>query len=350
MFDDIRKVVEMGKRVYNNTMLEKKDESGKIVLSDAQAITALVNKTFNSNGEYTSVDALHSFNKIIVEVADDVAQPRFEQIVNALSNYKKVGRYDKVHYEKPKNARIKLALTATAAGVDFTRISPNKTIIPARPEIHQFGAYYQVDKLISDPVNEFKNAVNMVADEKVQYLYTKIYELIVAAKDNGEIPIGQVFDSSNGTIKDFRGIEQRLLRYGSNVAPTFIADSLLIEDIALKQTSNDLAGGLATDPLKEELLRSINVQKISRSIAIPIDNPFVDSLNSKVDLPVNEGFFIAGGSKSPFMIREFGSMRTAQTLPTIEGERVNMKIDFKLDVTLLVGAAMGYWKDDTITL
>ena len=31
---NITKLVEMGKRIYNNKMFEKKDDQGKIVLSD----------------------------------------------------------------------------------------------------------------------------------------------------------------------------------------------------------------------------------------------------------------------------------------------------------------------------
>ncbi|MCD3340452.1 phage morphogenesis protein, partial [Clostridium botulinum C/D] len=140
--------------------------------------------------------------------------------------------------------------------------------------------------------------------------------------------------------------------YG-RVTPVLIADINLIDALALAQGSAEVGGIkniFLSDELKNSLLRDINIDKVSRTTCIPTDNPFIDDKNSKVDLPVNEGVMLAGGKKSPFKITEFGGLRTAQDMPSIENETVYMKIDYRLDVTLLTGQAMGYICDKAIKL
>jgi hypothetical protein len=349
------KMLEMSKRIYENKMLEKTDEKGNVVLSDSEAIKALVDKTFSSGGEVRDMEQLRVFNKLIVETAEKLAEPRIQPILNMISDYATVGRYDTVVYEVPKKARISMALTATAAGVDFKRISPSQKKQPAKPETHQFGVYYNIDRMISDPVNEFRNAVNYVAEYKVKYIFTKIMALVTKAKTAGGIPTGQVIETANIDLMDYRDVENRLMRYGRGAKPVMVADRNLIDSLAMKQATLNLGatgkeGILLTDELRKELLTSAEVSQVSRTTAIATDNPFVDDANSKVDLPVNEGIVLAGGNKSPFMIREFGGMRVAQGVPDIEDERVNMKIDMKLDITLLLGQAMAYLKDTAVTL
>ena len=349
------KMLEMAKRIYSNTMLEKKDESGKVVLSDNDAIKALVSKTFSTGGEINNLEQLRVFNRLIVETADEQAEARVEPIINMISDYARVGRYDKIVYELPKQARISMALTASGAGVDFVRISPSQRKQPAKPETHQFGVYYNIERMISDPVNEFRNAVNYVAEYKVKYIFNKIMSLVNKAVATGGIPAGQIEEDANIDIMDYRAIENKLLRYGRGAKPVMIADRNLIDSLAVKQATMSLGvegkeGLLLTDDLKKELLNSAEITQILRTTAIATDNPFIDDVNSKVDLPVNEGVVLAGGSKSPFIIREFGAMRVAQGAPDIEDERVNMKIDMKLDITLLLGQAIGYIKDTAVTV
>lgn len=352
---DITKMLEMGKRIYSNKMLEKKDEQGNIVLSDSDAIKALVEQTFTSGGEVKNMEQLRVFNRLIVETAELEAEPRIQPILDLISDYSKVGRYDTIVYEVPKKAKIKMAITATGAGVDFVRITPGQKKVPAKPETHQFGVYYNIERMISDPVNEFRNAVNYVTEYKVKYIYKKILALVAAAKTAGSIPTGQVLETAGIDILDYRDLEGKLLRYGKGTKPVMVADRNLIDSLAVKQATINLGvsgkeGLLLTDDLRKEILNSAEISQILRTTAIATDNPFTDDANSTVDLSVNEGIVIAGGDKSPFMIREFGGMRTSQGLPDIEDERVNMKIDMKLDITLLYGQAMGYVKDTSVTL
>ncbi|APR02571.1 TPA: phage morphogenesis protein [Clostridium botulinum] len=342
------KLLEMGKRIYNNKMVEEKDRDGKLILSDENMIKKICQENFSSNGEIKTLEGVRSFNKLIVEVANEEADAKIKPILDAISEYAKVGRYDKKIYTIDKKARISMALSATASGVDFVRVSPYRKTLPAQPEDHQFGVYYNIERMITDPVNEFRNAVNLVQEEKIKYLFKKVMELTRKGKTLNKIPAKQTFDAANMTLVNFRDIENRLLRYGRGVRPVLVADINLIDNLAMKQgTENN--NFFLTKELREELLRDTNISQISRSIAIATDNPFVDDLNSKVDLPVNEGIMIAGGSKSPFKITEFGGLRTAQDMPSIENESVYLKIDYRVNVELLLGQAMGYIKDTAVS-
>lgn len=346
---DLTKMMECGKRIYNSQMTEEKDENGKVKYSDEEAIKALCSKIFTKNGEVKSIEDLRSFNSLIVSTGDEMAKAKLQPILDKIANYKEVGRYDNMIYEVPKKARIHTALSATGTGVNFTRIAPSMKNTPAIAEQHQFGAQYNIERMISDPVNEFRNAVDYVMDAEVKYIFAKVMSLARTGKTLGKIPEGQEVSSSNITIEQFRGVENKLLRYGNRVTPILIADVNLIDSLAMKQTGF-ITGVQPSEKLVDELLREISISKICRSIAIPTDNPFTDDINSKVDLPVNEGIMIAGGSKSPFYITKFGSLRTVNGVPDIEDEIVRMKIDFKLNVTLLYGQAMAYLKDDAVVL
>ena len=349
------KITELGKRVYNNKMLNKVDDNGKSILSDEEAIKNLVSQTFTANGEIKTLEQFRVFNKLIVEIAETEAKPKLEPILDMIADYQTVGRYDIVVYTIPKKAKVKLALTATATGVDFVRISPSEQKRPARPETHQFGIYYNISEMLSDPVNEFRNAVDYVVNEKIKYTFNKVMSLVQKAKTTGDIPPTQVIEQSNIDILDYRQLENKLLRYGNGVRPVMIADRNLIDDLAIKQATTAMGiagkeGFLLTDELRTSILRDVEFTQILRTTAFPTDNPFIDKTNNEVELPVNEGIVVAGGDKSPFKIRDFGEMRVLEGLPDIEDERVNIKIDFRMDVTLLLGEALGYIADDAVTL
>ena len=87
---------------------------------------------------------------------------------------------------------------------------------------------------------------------------------------------------------------------------------------------------------------------VSKSLAIATDNPWIDEANSKLDLEPNEAIMLAGAEGSPFKISEFGAMRTAQDMPSIEKEQVLIKIDYVIDITLLNGEMMAYLIDTNI--
>jgi hypothetical protein len=352
--ENFEKLLQLGKRIYNNKMVTQKDEQGNTILSDEDAIKSLCAKVFTKNGEINSMEELRSFNKLIVETADLEAKANFQQVISLVSDYQTVGRYDNVVYKVPKTSKVSLSLSASTSGVDFVKIPSSATKTPAKPEQYQFGVQYSIEEMINDPVNAFRNAVNLVMEEKTKFIFKKVMTVIKAGKDAGKIPSGQISELANLTLASYRKIESKLLRYGRGVKPILVADRNFIDALALKQASEAITNGgntyYITDDMRNSLLRDTNIEQVSKTICVATDNPFVDSANSKVDLPVDEALVVAGGDKSPIMIREFGNLRTAQDMPSIEKEQVLMKCDLKIDVTLLLGSAMAFISDSSITL
>lgn len=350
---NIEKAIEMGKRVYNSKMISK-EEDGRVVYSDEEAIKSLCSKVFNVNGEISSHEDLRSLNRIIVEVANTEAKARFDQIVNLVSDFKTVGRYDSMQYNKvPLRTQTTLALSASATGVDFVKIPSKATKVPATPKLFQFGVQYQISEMVSDPVNAFRGAVNNVVEAKLKFIFNEIMKLTRNGVSAGKIPTTQQSTTANLTLAGYRNIEGKLVRAGRNVKPILIADMNFINALALKQGTEGLGGaGLSwlTDELKTTLLRDISVDMVSKSIAIATDNPFIDEANSKVDLDPSEAIVLAGGEGSPFKITEFGGLRTAQDMPSIEKEQVLIKIDYVIDITLFMGNKLAYLKDTAITV
>jgi len=348
------KLLELGKRVYCNKMTDEKDANGVVLMSDEGAIKALCAKVFTSNGEVNSMEELRSFNRLIVEVAEDMAKANFEQVINLVADYQTVGRYDIVSYKVNKLSKVSMALSASATGVDFVKIPSKSTKTLARPEQYQFGVQYSIEEMISDPVNAFRNAVNLIMEWKVKFIFNKIMAITKVAKTAGKIPAKQVSEIAGLSLAGYRTLEGSLLRYGRGVKPVMIADINFINALAEKQaTAPIVAAGTTyylTDAMRESLLKEINIEQVSKTICIATENPFVDDMNSKVDLPVSEALVLAGGIKSPFMIREYGAMRTAQDMPSIEKEQVLVKIDIKLDVTLLLSSAIAYIVDTAVVL
>ena len=346
----------MAKRVYNNKMEVEKDKEGNIIAGDEMALTKLVNSAFTKNGEINNYQAFRDLNKLILVGAEEFGKADFQKVINMLADYEQVGANDIKIYELPKEkVKATMKLTATGSGVDFTRIPSYRNTELATPVKHQFGVYYNVSRMISDPVNEYKNAVDIVREEKVKYILSKIYSVASAAATAGKIPAQQIHTDANMTFPDFRSIESSLIRYGRNTRPVLIADPAFISDLVDKQATvnvNDNISKYLTDDLREKLLSATTFETVGRTICINLDNPYTDKMNTKVDLPVNEAIMIAGGSSSPFKVTEFGGLTMLEdTLnQNIETEQVHLKISYKVDVTLLLTQAIAYLKDTAVKL
>lgn len=350
------KQLAMAKRVYNNKMEIEKDKEGNIIAGDEMALTKLVNSAFTKNGEINNYQAFRDLNKLILVGAEEFGKADFQKVINMLADYEQVGANDIKIYELPKEkVKATMKLTATGSGVDFTRIPSYRNTELATPVKHQFGVYYNVSRMISDPVNEYKNAVDIVREEKVKYILSKIYSVASAAATAGKIPAQQIHTDANMTFPDFRSIESSLIRYGRNTRPVLIADPAFISNLVDKQATvnvNDNISKYLTDDLREKLLSATTFETVGRTICINLDNPYTDKMNTKVDLPVNEAIMIAGGSSSPFKVTEFGGLTMLEdTLnQNIETEQVHLKISYKVDVTLLLTQAIAYLKDTTVKL
>lgn len=350
------KQLAMAKRVYNNKMEVEKDKEGNIIAGDEMALTKLVNSAFTKNGEINNYQAFRDLNKLILVGAEEFGKADFQKVINMVADYEQVGANDIKIYELPKEkVKATMKLTATGSGVDFTRIPSYRNTELATPVKHQFGVYYNVSRMISDPVNEYKNAVDIVREEKVKYILSKIYSVASAAATAGKIPTQQIHTDANMTFPDFRSIESSLIRYGRNTRPVLIADPAFISNLVDKQATvnvNDNISKYLTDDLREKLLSATTFETVGRTICINLDNPYTDKMNSKVDLPVNEAIMIAGGSSSPFKVTEFGGLTMLEdTLnQNIETEQVHLKISYKVDVTLLLTQAIAYLKDTAVKL
>ena len=350
------KQLAMAKRVYNNKMEIEKDKEGNIIAGDEMALTKLVNSAFTKNGEINNYQAFRDLNKLILVGAEEFGKADFQKVINMLADYEQVGANDIKIYELPKEkVKATMKLTATGSGVDFTRIPSYRNTELATPVKHQFGVYYNVSRMISDPVNEYKNAVDIVREEKVKYILSKIYSVASAAATASKIPAQQIHTDANMTFPDFRSIESSLIRYGRNTRPVLIADPAFISNLVDKQATvnvNDNISKYLTDDLREKLLSATTFETVGRTICINLDNPYTDKMNTKVDLPVNEAIMIAGGSSSPFKVTEFGGLTMLEdTLnQNIETEQVHLKISYKVDVTLLLTQAIAYLKDTAVKL
>lgn len=352
MIKDMNKLYELGKRIYNNKMVVENNEDGTIKYSDDEAIKALCSKVFDMDGNVSSMEDLRSFNKLIVEVANKEAQAKFEQVVNLVADYKAYGRYDTIQYYKvPQRKQTTVALSASGTGVDFTKIPSKQTKVPAQPKLRQFGVQYSISEMVNDPVNAFRGAVNDVVQAKLLFIFKEIMKLAKNGVAAGKIPTAQQFNGSNMTLANYRTIESKLIRAGRNARPVLIADTAFINDLALKQGTQGLGGtnlSWLTDELRTSLLRDVTFDMVSKSLAVATDNPWIDEKHDKVDIAPNEAILLAGAEGSPFKISEFGGMRTAQDMPSIEKEQVLIKIDYVIDISLINGEMMAYLMDTNI--
>jgi len=216
--------IQLGKRVYNNTMTDYKNEDGSVKYTDEDGIKALCEKAFTTDGRVRTVEGFRDFNRLIVTVAEQEAQAKIKPIIDLIAHYEQVGVNDVKMYKVDQRAKVTMHLTASGAGVDFHRIAIGAKTRPAIGVVQQFGVQYNISEMISSPVNAFRNAVDLVVDQKVKYIFKQIMALSRKAIVDGTIPAKQHKEGSNLLFTDFKVIENSLIRYGNNVAPVMVAD------------------------------------------------------------------------------------------------------------------------------
>lgn len=351
-----KELVDMGKRIMNNSLKTEVDKNGKEKYSDETAITKLVNNAFTKECAIKSPEAVFKLNSLIVATVKEIDDPKYTDFIKALSDYKKVGYNDTVYYNVNGQNRTTARLTATGSSVDFTPIPKGKKKIPATPFKFQFGVKYSIADMIENPVNGFRDAVNLVRKKKTEDTVMQIWKITRDAVSASKIPSRQIINTANITIADFRKVEASLIRYGNNKRPFLLADSLFINTLAERQAIVPVAGMadkplFLTEELQEQLLRDIEVTMVSKSIAIPYNNPWQDDMHTTVKLPYDEAIMVAGGQDSPYKIRDYGDITYLQdSKPDTETEEFNMKISYKMDVTLLLTQGIAYLKDTSIIL
>lgn len=346
---DNNKLMALCSRVYGDEMIEKRNEKGEIEISDEKDIQALCEKVFGDGTVSPDPSMLHMFNNLIVKVADKEAKPQIDQLMKVLANYQTAKPGDVIAYKVTTKNKVRVKWSALGTGVDLIRISPSAKTVPAVGVPFKFGAYYEPLDMVRNSVEGFKTAVKAVAEAKVKFYYDKVRELVAKAIADNDIPANNQLIGSNVTIADYRKLESRMLRFGGR--PTLIADRLLIDHLAMQQATDSTLKTLLTDSVRESLLSDIDVDAFSKTVAVSLTNPFTDEANSKVELPIEEGYLFAGGEgqKSPFNITEFGGLRQV-TEQDAEDGRIKLMLTQEADISLMSGQAIAYIQDDTIVL
>lgn len=330
-------------RVYNNKMII--DE--KTGINDEEDIKKYCQMVFGDGSLNPDPSALHQFNNLVTKQADEVAKPMVTDIVGILANMQNEKRGNVVEYELPSKRKARFVWSANGVGVDLIRVAGKEKEV-AVPRTFNTGFYYEPNDLVQDSVQAFKDLVNNLAEAKVNLYLKEINKLIIAAKNSQKIPANNIKEVSNITLADYNKLASTLGRYGGR--PLFIADTLLIDHIAMQQATTEGYKNLLTDKYKAELLNSLNITTIGRTDAMNLVNPFVDDKNSITELPVDTGYMLAGeGRLKPFRIVEYGGMRQTSYVD-FETERVMMKIFQDAAIVLVFANTLGYIKDDSIKL
>lgn len=340
---------DLGLRVYSNqAKIEKMDNliKSEQVMKDEKEIIEICNKTFGHGTP--SPENLHLFNQFLVETAEMVAEPKVDHILSLIADMKTVPAGTFVQYTIPKTAKPKFLYTAKGTGVDLVRIGGDETVKIATQESITFGVQYELTTFTADPVKAFTDAINLLAQAKVDMYFEKIFEVLGVAKANGEIPANNIASGANTALSDFQKVEETMIRL-SGGRPLFVADVALINHYAnLIPTSQST---LLTDDLRVMLREELVPTKISKSVALAFPNTWTDEDNSAVKFGVQEGFMFPGAisGKKAFGITEFGTKRQYSALDP-ETEKVSLKIVFEADITLLNGRYLGLIEDSSIII
>lgn len=339
---------DLGLRVYNNKFTLVKDENGNEVSQEEKELKEICNRTFG-NGT-PSPENLHLFNKFLVETVEEIAKPKVDYILGLLADFKSVPAGTVQVYKMPKTVQAKFLYTAKGTGVDLVRISPETTIKHAVPESLTYGGYYEITTFMADPVQAFKDAVDTLVQAKLDFYFEKVFEIMAAAITSGEIPRNNVHTGANVSITDFTKVENTMIRL-SGARPVFVGDIALINSLSTSNNTTLATNNLLTDEFRRMLRDDLVPSRISKTIALPFPNNWIDEANSKVRFNPQQGFMFPGNSegKKPFVITEFGARRQYSEIDP-ELERVKLKIVFEADITLLNGRYLGSITDTAITV
>ena len=316
----------------------------KVEDTDGRDVTEFAKRVFG-NGETTPNPALlHDFNSLVVQQADVIAKPMVTNMVGVLANFKTAARDQVVKYEVPVKSKAKVRWSANGSGVDLVRVE-NSKYQTATPRTFSTGFYYEPFGMVTNAVKSVQTLVEDIANAKVRLYFKEISRLMDAAVATGDIPARNILSGNNLTLAQYNKIASTIARVGGG-RPIFFADSLLIDYFAQQQASAGHST-LLTDRVREELLRDLNISTIGRTDAVNLVNPFMDEKNDRTELPVNEGYLLAGTStQKPFVVTEFGGLRQ-MTEQDMEDERIKMKLVQDADISLLFGEAIAKIKEDT---
>lgn len=339
---------DLGLNIYNNKLTYDKVDGDLEISKEERELRDICNKTFG-NGT-PSPENLHLFNQFLITTVEEIAKPKVDYILGLMADFKSVPAGTVQVYKMPKTVQPKLLYTAKGTGVDLVRIAGYETIKHAVPQSLTYGGYYEITTFMANPVEAFKEAVDNLVQAKLDFYFEKLFSIMNAAIANREIPAANVRSGSNIKMEDFQKVENTMIRLTGG-RPVFIADIALINSIAADQTTVWNGNGLLTDEMRRSLRDDLVPTQISKTVALPFPNNFINEQNNQVRFNVQQGFVFPGNApgKKPFVITEFGAKRQYSEIDPVL-EQVKLKVVFEADITLLNGRYIGSISDDKIAL
>ncbi len=342
MFKINKDLKNLGLNIYSNkfTIVE-----GEELSKEEKELKEICNKTFG-NGT-PSPENLHLFNQFLVTTVEEIAKPKVDYILGLMADFKSVPAGTVQVYKMPKTVKPKFMYTAKGTGVDLVRIAGHETVKPAVPKSFTYGGYYEITTFMADPVTAFKEAVDNLVQAKLDFYFEKVFEVMAAAIASRDIPANNVHKGANVSAKDYQKVENTMIRLTGG-RPIFVADIALINSLAATMNTAWKNSDLLTNEMRKALRDDLVPSQISKSIALPFPNNYIDEANSQVRFNIQQGFVFPGNApgKKPFVITEFGAKRQYSEIDP-ELEQVKLKIVFEADITLLNGRYIGSITEDT---
>lgn len=329
-------------RCYNNEMLP--GDASQNIMGDEEAIKQLCNETFN-NGTVTT-DKLEKFNAMLFEVADIVAQPDIEQVMNFICSYTKVGADVTIkEINVPEESKLAFQFTAVGSQPDFKRIE-NGTKLYSTPKYAQIGIYYEPMTKTNRCVEDFRKAVNDIAKAKVRLFVQQAMEIVQQGIASGNVPASQILDGTSTTLKNFKSVANKVSRRCGGGQVVFLADPELIDYYAMQQqntTEYQLPESIKAETMKLHPTKVLDVECVN------LINPYTTKTGNETYYPVNEGYLIGASAEKPLVITEFGGLERNGSVELIDG-RVKTFARIGFDIVLLYGEAMGKVVESSVTL
>lgn len=331
------------KKLFNRVYTDKMKEN------DEKDLIECFNRVFGDRDVNPDPAMVHNFNNLIVAEANKVAKPMITDVLKMMSRYRTANRGDLVRIDLPRNIKTKFVLSSNGTTTDFIKAGKGTSII-AQPKVFETGFSYNPNEFGVDAVDKFRELINDVATAKLKLYLGEFYRIVSDAVTNIDIPEANVKVGDNIDLTDYFKVASVISRRGGGRA-LFIADQILVDHFALQLPntgSTNIYQNLLSDMTKDMLLRDLVYTQIGRTNAFNITNDFTNLTNSKVELPVNKGFFVAG-ERSAFEVVEFGGMRQ-KTHQDFETDEIYVDIKFEADIVLPEPYRIGYIQDNTIQL
>lgn len=345
IFKDANKTADLMLRVYNGKMVEADKE--KEIMGDEEAIKALCSKVFGDGSENPDPTTLHQFNNIVVRVADTVAAPDLQHMINYFANLTNVPANTQLfEYKRPHPVGLKFKWTAIGSDVALKRVEAG-SVDHIKISNIQTGISYNPLTQSASCVENFRALVNDVAAAKVRMVYETIMSMIQKAVTSGsDIPTSQVVNKTSATFADFSKVANIIARR-TGARPIFVADRVLIDYFAnLIQTQ---ASTILVDSIKDDMY-NYELTNLRVADAVPLVNEFTSVKGTETHFPINRGYILGAGgnSKKAFEIAMAGGLVQHTENEFVHG-RVKMIIRQAMGIDLLAGEALGYIEEDSIT-